>query len=749
MMMKKTSIVCFFMTVVLCFSFGLASFAFNREKQQAALALEQQAEIASIQSDLTPAEKAGQIAVDAVTALFGDDQGAVNVSSIFQSMFAGMGYVNTAVAFLKLVGVMKDSTAEAMANILEQLNMISDKLNVMDAKLDSIINSMTEFKANAEFNTRTDRAILYRRYFNEFNRDYVTRSLEPLITEFEAMRINSMKNWYNANSADDRKGSIDNSKVILIYDVDQTSQNAQGQEKYVLRYTTSNSVPADFSGRYMILSSRFLPTINDVSSWNIDEYKTILQNYVERKIETDFDYIQTQNYKDFTREGVMEGLLTEEKIKMAAEDAVNLIIYRVVAAEVNKDVRFVLNVLDAFENYSRELLKSENGFDAVLRALYYTHAFEYEISDTIQELFEELVFKTTYYGSFVKDVLGMSGDISKERRNQFDNSYCNTIISLENVKNKALTGHSNFSYITNTLVYYGRTTLTFSGQIYTTADGSSDAFVSYSANASTTTIFKAGDSTKNYSRSNLIGADSACLLSLMLNSNGIVANHEFFVEKLADGKTENNFGTILASLGNEEDLPLDSTIPLMAQNVVGDYFSNGPVTLRALPGDAESKYVHYHKMIKGDVINFVTNSVSCNVPVAAMAIYGESHTLWWDDESAFMGGPNTIPGITREFSTECTKNYGKKHYTHHYTVKSQSNVLICEPIELSFNSSLTQANPLFSYAAQNNSPNALSLSANTPDVSTKVFVSLMITITVTFVFAICCMITALVVRKKQ
>lgn len=130
-----------------------------------------------------------------------------------------MGYVTARASFLKLIGVIKDGTGEALAHIQAQLNLISDQLVAMDAKLDAIINEMAALKGETQFIARTDAARDYRRYFNDFIRDYCTKGLNPLITDFESMRIDAMKKWYNSTTAEARVGEmLDNSQVILVWD---------------------------------------------------------------------------------------------------------------------------------------------------------------------------------------------------------------------------------------------------------------------------------------------------------------------------------------------------------------------------------------------------------------------------------------------------------------------------------------------------------------------------------------------------
>ncbi len=646
------------------------------------------------------ASTAGKIAMDAVQSLFGDDKGVIGVKSVFKSVFTGIGYVNAGVAFLKLIGILKDATAEALAHIQEQLNIITDRLNVMDQKLDAIINAMSEIKARQDFIDRTTSARDYRKYFSDFKRDYCENGINPLITEFESKRTDSMKAWYNSETAAARTGDIDNSKVVLLYDLEEDGS-------YTLRYTLENGVPAGYEGRYLIFSEDFFPVKADLPIWNVDNYREVVESFISDKILKKFSDIASQNYPAFTPSGVWpDGLLTPELIKRTASDAVNLLIYRTTAAEINKSSSFVNTVLAKFDDYVNNLLKAENGFDAMIRALYYTHSFEYEISDTIKELFAELVFETTYYGSFVKSVAVMSNDVTQARKEAFNETYANAIISLEKIKDLALTDKPNYCYLTNTVVYYGMIELAAGAEIKTYADGPNDGYDSYSARGFGITIYRykedglpvyAPTGQDYYNKNYLIGNDAATLISMTLRSNGIIANHEYFIEKLKSSVRTDDCGSLIVSLSDEADLPYDSSFPLKVKKVIGDYFTDDSIiSMRNMPANTGTEYVLWHRMLQGSLFDFAKGSLSSNTIVSAIALFGEHHWYWSDDESAFMSGTSSN-AITRVYNKVCTKDSGKRQYTNYYSIVNYHNCLLQEPLNLTLTGTDEVVNPLYQF----------------------------------------------------
>ena len=83
--------------------------------------------------------------------------------------------------------------------------------------------------------------------------------------------------------------------------------------------------------------------------------------------------------------------------------------------------------LDAKKAFSYLLGKIYYFEPAAFRALVAQYGFR--TVEQLEELAAELIFETTYYGAFVRDVIGMSDDISTEKREQFDKLYCSTLIS--------------------------------------------------------------------------------------------------------------------------------------------------------------------------------------------------------------------------------------------------------------------------------------------------------------------------------
>lgn len=651
-------------------------------------------------------EEASEIMQDIIEKLFADDDGVVGVKQIFKTIFSGIGYVNSGATFLKLIGIMKDGTGEALAHIQEQLEMIYDKLLAMDAKLDAIISEMAAIKGEARFIARTDAARDYRRYFNDFIRDYCTKGLNPLITDFESMRIDSMKKWYNSSSSDDRVGELfDNSNVILVWDHIESDES-----EFNLRYHLSNELPEDcidssFDGRYLILPSSALPVKSQVKQWHVDTYYDEISSFIYNQL--------VEHESEITKSG-FDASMTDLEKQEAAYDAVNLLVYRTTAEAVNESSYFANSVLEKFNDYIVNLLKDENGFDAALKSLYYTHTFEGEISEVIDSLYESLVFEVGYYGAFVRDVINMSNDISKEKKAAFDDSYSNTIVKAQKSRNKAITGYPNYCYITNTVLYYGIASMSASGQIKFHSSGTTGGFDWHTVNGFSTQLYRvdSNGNTKQYNNNALIGTDASTLISLTLRSNGIVADHDYFLKNLGDGQKIDDYKSIIVTNYGLSDIPFDSKTPIHSEMVIGRYFpADRMITFNDYQGVYDKDYFLYRKQITGQLFDFTTSTITSNAVLAAFAMYGESHWYWSVDEAAFFSGAP----YGRYDRSYVRNSPSAKDHIDNYAVSFKHNILIQEEVQISPQNESEGLNSLYTFRKKNNYSEPIDSFLNEPE----------------------------------
>ena len=587
------------------------------------------------------AAEAMQVVTNSITDLKGvipDDDTFSILSSIFDGVgTAGkaigsfVGPVNGTVNFLKLVGLMKDGNSEKLVNILNQLRAINERLEEMDKKLDDLTTQMAAMQATAEFNTRTEKAMMLRDNWRTFRTNYMENTMDKQMSEYRAMLLNGLQKWCQNKTAETRtEGDIDNSKLILFY--------LPEEDGYQLALTTENGIPDDFpeDGRYLVLSEDFLP---DNLTWNVNNYRDRITFYIGLRLKKlrdsgDFDAVESVNFPAFTAEGADE--LTDELIDRITEDAVDLLTYRVAAVEVNKDATFSLEVERMFGNYCSHLLSAEEGLDAVFKSIYLTHAFEYQVRDDINNFCNEMVLATATYGSFAMNVLGMSDFISDSDLEAAEENYYNTLLAIDKAKENGLTGNDRYCYVTNSEVCLTSIQIIGEGQINVKRDGASETYMnSYIQDGKLYFLGMPSDD------QTLIGDTNAVLLSYLLQSSGetpTVAN----LKKKIGVYLVNTDNHVVTNMSDFQKLTFGWTVPFESFRCAGSYFPHyGTMYLNNLPGKATEGYFKESQMIRGSLCDLSTGSLEANRILSGFGIYGESHATWIHDEAAFVGGPTT------------------------------------------------------------------------------------------------------------
>ena len=327
-----------------------------------------------------------------------------------------LGLINGSVAFLKLIGVMKDPTTQKLINISDQIENINDKMTEMDGKLNNITAEMAKIEASIEFHARDQKADYLMGRWKDFVYQYMESSLDKSMVDYQSMIINGAKEWCkNSKESSRTSGDIDNSKIILLY-----KKNSSGD--YELEYSLENSVPKNFpsDGRYIIFKNDILPNSLD---WDVEQYITKIKSAISSEISNNitkrnFSVFETQNYPFLTPEGAPKYIDQGPKLEIdrIAEDAVSVLMYRIAASEVNKDAKFSKTLAQQFTNYTNHLLSSDEGIDAMFKTFYLTHSFETEVKDDLIDFSNRMIVKTGTYGLFVMNVLGMSNTITDSEK---------------------------------------------------------------------------------------------------------------------------------------------------------------------------------------------------------------------------------------------------------------------------------------------------------------------------------------------
>jgi len=586
------------------------------------------------------------------------------------------GTINGSITFLKLLGIVKDSNAEALADIARQMQIISEEIAVMDEKLNQITTEMSKMQASAEFNARTEKAMLLQGYWKDFEYRYSENGMDTLIDEYNGMLRNGMRTW--CTDVDSRTQT----QLVLHYVLTDSG--------YAQVFETGAIDPADFSGedRYLVLPQSLLP---GAVAWNIDRYHDTLAEAITENLRNADSFV-CGNFPAFSGEAER----TDALLAQVADDAVNLLVYQVAAAQVNKDSTFSLQVQRQFSNYCSHLLAPEEGLDAVLKSFYLTHAFEYQIADDVKAFCNEMALKTGTYGAFAANILGMSDFVTEREKTAVLDTYCDSLIAIGDAKSNALTGSGQYCYLTSTVLSLDTVTLSTKVSVNTRTRGSASAYQTCSSSPISVTY-----GTVLGKDDGLIGDTAALLLYYTLRSNGVAVSFDYLNERLGSGALSDT-GSVVTGLNGEQALPLNNNLKMKTYRVLGSYFKDGAtVSLNSMPEDAESEYVVYRRMISGSLLDPAGGSISVNQVLTGTAIYGESHIYWEDDEAAILGGPVA----QTSFSSGVNKRQvdvdfiGQRYFVTDYNQSVSYPCLVSKPVQNL--SAGGQYDPLASFKALN------------------------------------------------
>lgn len=608
----------------------------------------------------------------------------------FSSVTPVIGGINATVTFLRLLGVMKDPTAQKFADIKEQLGNMNRKLNEMDNKLNEITNQMSKIQASIDFNTRTTKAIAMQNAWRDFELNYIENKLDNLMTIYQGKLTDGVKAW--CEDSDSRYSTtVNTDKIFLLY-----LKDSDGEYKLVpnLYNNKPDDLPED--ARYVVLNHHFLP---DSLKFNVDNYRKDIKKHISDAFrfcfEHDlFDYIESQNIPELTSEG-MDGF-TEEFANNLTDDAVDTLVYRIAAVEVNKDSSFALQVRQAFDNYCNHLLKAEEGFDARVKAMYLTHAFEYQIEDEYRIFCNEMIVKTGVYGLFVSNVLNMSDSIPAVEKRAALLSMADAIDKLDEAVENGLTGVPNFCFITETALYLGKGTINSEGSavVHTAGNNAYDEKCDISA----MTLSFDGSWPSDYKPSvgSMLGDTDMILLNYVLQASGGNTQFDYLNDNLGSGRQE-NLDLILTSTKQVAELGLDYVGTLKPVNIFGDYFAKADkVTFSNLPSSADKKYIAMAKKLEGTTFEMKTGKLESNRLVNGMAVYGESHWYWSTDELAILCAGLNGSHYNTELYDGPEDHYSEADHKSYYykCVKLENNYNVLIKIPVDFGNNADEYDPL-------------------------------------------------------
>ncbi|MBQ6478628.1 MAG: hypothetical protein IJI44_04580 [Erysipelotrichaceae bacterium] len=620
------------------------------------------------------------------------------VSSAFSAVGGFVGPITGSISFLKLIGLMKDATAEALANIQTQLADISNKLTQMDSKLNQLTEDMTKLQATEDFHTRAIMANQMSKEWHDFQANYMENSMDELMRQYNAMLTDSLKAWNSHILSGEAENGyqMDFYKVVLWYKCINPDPY-ETELKYELQQTIANDVDYEHNrlsskdpytifrddfgegfdrfDKVLVLDERFFPQEGEIS-WNVNTFRKDLKEYISRKL---YRYVgnpevfptmkpMNLDYYDFE-----ENRSLYEEI---AEEAANRIIYKICYNQMNKSSDFPTKVVKQFKEYCTHLINSSQGLDAMLKTIYLSHAFEYETAEDITNFLNQMAIETGTYGVFACNVVSMSQDIPEADKLMIAAKMSDALKKIRTLKESSVIGDGRYCYITNSIIDYGKLEMSSSVEDYWRHRGSYYAYRDCSGgNIAVKVMMSNGSEPVSGS---LIGDSNALLLTYILQMNGQKLTHEYMNEHLSFQKMK-DYNGLVTSLKSPATMTQDADIRLSTYNVIGDYFSGNPnIYLNSLPKDAELEYVNIKNMIAGTLYDPLKIRLQVDKPLLAIGVYGENHNLWVVDESALLYGPTDRGVLTKNITKVQTDSdiISNRYYTTTLTESITYNCLL-------------------------------------------------------------------------
>ena len=619
------------------------------------------------------------------------------ISSTFSTIGDFVVPLNGCVNFLQLIGLMKDGTASALANIQTQLADISNKLTQMDSKLNQLTEDMTKLQATEEFHARALMANQMSKSWHDFQTDYMENRMDELIRQYNSLMTDDLKAWNNGTLAATAENGyqMDFYKVVIWYkcvnpdgedgrqyelqqnfanDVDYKHDRNKSSDPYIIYRNDFGDQFEDYD-KVLVLDERFFPKEGEII-WNVNTFRNDLKEYIEKKLwlyignPDVFPQLKPLNldYYDFEED---RGLYDE-----IAEEAANRIIYKISYSEINESSDFPSRVVKQFREYCAHLVNSSEGLDAMLKTIYLSHAFEYETADDIRNFLNQMAVETGTYGAFACNIVSMSEDVTEADKLAIAANMSMALTKIGELKHSSLLGDGRYCYITNSLIDYGRLEMSASVEDYWRHRGSYYAYRDCDGGDISVSIKMSNDSEPV--SGSLIGDSNALLLTYMLKMNGHDLSHDYMNENLTFQKQQ-DYNGLITSLKTPVKMTKDADICLSTSNVIGDYFKGDPqIYLNSLPDDAEFKYVNIKNTITGTLYDPLRVKTQVDKPLLAIGVYGENHLLWTVDESALLYGPTDKGVLKYEIDTVQTDSdaIANRYYTTTLTENITYNCLI-------------------------------------------------------------------------
>lgn len=543
------------------------------------------------------------------------------------------------IGILQMIGVIKDPTLQMIGKVLDTVKDVQTSIAQMNNRLNQIVAQLIQIQVADEEKYRNKKAQDMSTNWNNFNTNY-TEKLQTYVNEYEAKINTGIRDWWNQASHEGvyvlmtKKYSEENS---LTYSKKKYSEGlpATSDIKYVIASTdetVTETVNTDWS---IGIPPDYMPNTSAVT-FNIDTYrddfKKIMVTALEKaisddKLTSDCGASVKSEYSTLSKDAMLENY---------ADNVLNTEIYKIACEVMSNNNSWVAQVLSVYMQYCDNILKQESGINAFLNYIFCTHAFEGEVKENIVNFCDGMIAQIGFYGSFAMTCAGQDSLQTTATKEQIREYFVNTVLSLNERKAKAITGHNNYCYITGTILEADKVKLT--------ADMCMHLKYGWSMNIRTIGYTGCDASSWQISVPKIV---DTVYLPVIYNQYPVSNDAKTFGEYLnkygVQADTSNK--TYLTNCKGAETFALSEGIYMRAEICIprSNYFSSGSWYHIDVGTSSKVGQEHYlvHDKVVGDWFNSNDGSQSVNAVIAARAAYGETYSLWFTDE-AWMFAPEGV-----------------------------------------------------------------------------------------------------------
>ena len=608
------------LAMVLVFALSPASALADDQGQLQAGTVSMQAQDVSMEAQAVDPAKANDAVgkfTDALSKFYTDTSEMSKVSS-FLTRFGGLtSAASGAIGILQILGIVKDPTQVALAQILDAVNNMKLQLNQIDKKLDVIHQELINIAVSQQEIDRNNKATTMLHYWNEFNTNYC-EPLNDKMSQYEGYVNAGIKKWWESSSHDG---------IWVLYTKADNAPSltyAKGTYKQGKPTKADNgeSVLADDS---FGVPAEYLPNTASIS-FDVNTYRETFASQMASK------FVEAANNKKLVATdafykswNALSADKKQEKARTYAADILNTQIYKTSCQVMSDNDQWVRGLLSAYKKYCDNILKRDSGVNAMLNAIYNSHGFEGEAKDDITKLIDGLTVQAGYYGQFALTCACQDSMQSIQNRQTTQQQFIDTVTSLSDKKKSALKNHDNYCYVTGTVLSYEDVEMTSGLSVHTRTGRGTKDYLGY-----TSTEWKTTNPVPN-----MLDDVNAQVLyrQYRANTQGC-ATFMDYLSKYGTGIKSNLTG-IMTRWGGVSSFSLDEGISMTSMQVhFGDYFQNNQQYRINVGNDSkiENKYFHVHDKITCDTFDLTKGTLSVNQVACARALYGETHWYWKIDE---------------------------------------------------------------------------------------------------------------------